>query len=410
MPSIRSTLLRASLASLPVAAVVLAACASEGVVGSLAKEPPDAGASSAEPPDGGVDDGALAEPIARTTTALAAGGESTCVRTKSGEVKCWGENASGSLGIGDTEPASIAEPVAPTPLAKMQAVAGGERSQCAVSAAGKVFCWGDIFIGDFNGQPTDHLPAASPFPVEGVGDVSRLAVGRYFTCLLGSAGDLRCFGLNGKGQLGVGDTEKRYLPTTVTGFDGAVTSISASMGGLYACATTRPGSVYCWGDNTDGQISSDEGPVTSPRKLQRLPERAVEVVAGRAHACARLVSGSVKCWGANDRGQLGNGKKTASSVPVEAMYLTEVTSLAAGRDHTCAIRREGTLFCWGDDTAGQAGGTPDGSRPSLVKNAAFGAAFVSCGLAHSCAWGAGGNVECWGSDSRSQLGPVKATF
>jgi alpha-tubulin suppressor-like RCC1 family protein len=300
--------------------------------------------------------------------------------------------------------------VTPTPLGKVRALAAGQAAQCALAEDGKVYCWGDIFIGDFNGQPFDHLPAASPFSIEASGEIAHVAVGRYFTCLLGTAGDVRCFGLNDRGQLGVGSTEKQYLPTTVTGFDGPVTSISASMGGLFVCATTHPGSVFCWGDNTNGQISSPKGPVTEPRKVQDLPERTVQVVSGGSHACALLVTGNVKCWGAGERGQLGDGKRESSNVPVSVLYLTDVTMLAAGFGHTCAVRKEGTVFCWGEDDDGQAGASPDSSRPTLARPASFGAESVSCGLAHTCAFGKGGQVECWGSDAKSQLGPTKAVF
>jgi alpha-tubulin suppressor-like RCC1 family protein len=387
-----------SLAAIAIAiagVAAIAACSSEGVVGALAKDSAD-GASDG--PDLG--DAGPAPPLTPSATAIAAGGASTCVKTSAGDVRCWGENGSGSLGIGDVEPPTSAEPVTPTPLGKVR----------ALRQDGKVSCWGDIFIGDFNGQPIDHLPAPSPFSIEASGEIAHVAVGRYFTCLLGTGGDVRCFGLNDKGQLGVGSTDKKYLPTTVNGFDGPVTSISASMGGLFVCATTHPGSVYCWGDNTDGQIAGEKGAVTEPRKMEKLEDRAVEVVSGGAHVCVRLASGSVKCWGSGDRGQLGNGGKSTSSVPVDVLYLTDVTMLAAGLHHTCAVRSEGSIFCWGEDGNGQAGASPDSSRPTLVRPASFGAEFASCGLAHSCAFGKGGRVECWGSDARSQLGPGPATF
>jgi alpha-tubulin suppressor-like RCC1 family protein len=390
-------------------AAAIVACSSEGVIGALAREAPDAGTPLEASVDV-LDDAGAAPPLARSTTAIAAGGASTCVKLANNQMRCWGENRSGSLGIGDTEPPSSAEPVAPLVVDKVQALAAGEYAQCALTAAGKVFCWGDIFIGDFNGQLIEHMPSVSPFSMEAVGAIARVAVGRYFTCLLGTGGDVRCSGLNEHGQLGIGSKELQHLPTTVTGFDGPVTSISASMGGLFVCATTYPGSVYCWGETASGQILPGSGDVTTPQKVQGLTEPATEVVSGGSHACVRLLSGNVACWGAGDLGQLGDGKRTSSTTPVDAMYLTDVAYLAAGREHTCAVRKEGTVFCWGNDADGQTGGTPDPSRPSLVKPTAFGAKLVSCGRAHTCAWAAGGRVECWGSNSSSQLGPGQGTF
>lgn len=394
-----------SLGTVVLALASIGACSSEGVVGSLAGKN-DGGA------DGAVvdEEGGTVAPLAPVTNAIAAGGASTCVKTMAGEVKCWGENGTGSLGIGDTEPPSSATPVSPSPLGKVRFVAAGERAHCAMGTNTKVYCWGDIFIGDFNGQPIDHLPAPSPFSIEASGEIASVAVGRYFTCLLGASGDVRCFGLNDKGQLGVGSTDKQYLPTTVNGLDGPVTSLSASMGGLFVCATTHPGSVYCWGDGRNGQFGGERGVVTTPRKVDGLTNRAAQVVAGGSHVCARLYGGAVQCWGSGDRGQLGDGLKQSSASPVATLYLTDVVTLAAGQSHTCAARREGTVFCWGDDTEGQVGGIPDPSRPSLVRPASFGAQLVTCGLAHSCAWAPDGRMECWGSNSRAQLGPGKATF
>lgn len=407
--SLAALSLGVALAALAVlAGVGVGACSSEGIVGSLAT---DGGATTeGSTTDGSTTERGLAEPLTPATTPVAAGGSTTCVKSASREVRCWGDNTSGSLGQNDTSPGASATPLAPVGLGKVRAVFAGETSICAVDEGGKPYCWGDMFVGDFSGQPIDHLPLTAPLSVEGAPPVARVAVGRYFLCLLGLEGDVRCYGLGDRGQLGLGSTDKVHLPTLLTGFDGPVTSLSASMGGLFACATTQPGSVFCWGDDTAKQIAPDGKPVLSPRKIDALAEPAVEVVAGGSHVCARLASGNVKCWGAGEAGQLGNGTTTSSSTPVDVLYLTDVAALAAGLRHTCAVRTEGSVFCWGDDTDGQVGSSPDPSRPLLVRPATFGAQYVSCGLAHTCAWAAGGHVECWGSDARSQLGPGKATF
>jgi alpha-tubulin suppressor-like RCC1 family protein len=385
-----------------IAGLGVTACSSEGVVGSLATD----GGS----PEGSATEGGPVEPLTPSTAPLAAGGSTTCVKTAGNELRCWGDDSSGSLGQNDSSPGQSATPLAPYKLGTVRAVFGGETSICALREDGKAYCWGDMFVGDFNGQAFDHLPLMAPLSIEGAPPVAHVAVGRYFLFLLGLEGDVRGYGLNDHGQLGVGSTDKQYLPTLLTGFDGPVTSLSASMGGLFACATTAPGSVFCWGDNTSKVIAADGATALSPRKIEGLVEPAVEIVAGGSHACARLASGAVKCWGAGEAGQLGNGATRSSGAPVDVLYLTDVSALAAGLRHTCAVRSEGSVFCWGDDTDGQAGSSPDPSRPLLVKPATFAGRYVSCGLAHTCAWATGGRVECWGSNARSQLGPGKATF
>lgn len=47
-----------------------------------------------------------------------------------------------------------------------------------------------------------------------------------------------------------------------------------------------------------------------------LPGKAKAVTCGRDHSCALLDGGSVYCWGDGTDGQLGNGKKVASDAPV----------------------------------------------------------------------------------------------
>jgi Regulator of chromosome condensation (RCC1) repeat len=41
------------------------------------------------------------------------------------------------------------------------------------------------------------------------------SVGRFHACALGTGGDVACMGENSNGQLGLGDTARRNVPTTV---------------------------------------------------------------------------------------------------------------------------------------------------------------------------------------------------
>lgn len=380
------------------AGVVASACASEGVLGALPKDAGTVDDNEGPEAEAGIEPFTLAP-----ASEIAAGGASTCSMTASPTVRCWGENHTGSLGIGDMEPSASETPVTPTPLGDVTSISAGEYARGAIGTNGKAYLWGDAYIGPSAGA-LEHLPLANPIPIDTATDVARLAVGRYFTCMLGHAGDLRCIGKNDRGQLGIGSTEDQVLPSPVSGFDGPVTSIAASMGGAFACATTLPGSIYCWGNDETGWITTHQGVVAAPTKIEHVAERALAVVAGQSHACALLASRKVECWGSGEDGRLGNGQTSSSTQPVEAILLNDVTALAAGAAHTCAVQHEGGVYCWGKNNAGQASADSDSTRPKLRLAASFAATSVSCGRAHCCARNAAANTACWGDNTSFQLG------
>ena len=81
-----------------------------------------------------------------TMTAVAANYYMACALNSEGRVRCWGRNRYGQLGlghkrqVGDDE-APSAEPYLALPE-KMISIGVGSYSGCALSAAGRVYCWG----------------------------------------------------------------------------------------------------------------------------------------------------------------------------------------------------------------------------------------------------------------------------
>src|SRR5204863_9618311 len=130
-----------------------------------------------------------------------------------GTMRCWGTDYTGQLGderMGDGA-------LAPAPLAVHQlstvtkAVPGGWFT-CAILADHTVDCWGRNQDGQLgNGDSTTDT--ALPGPVSGLGAVSDLAAGGYHTCALMPDTTVRCWGRNGRGQVGNGnDTTPQPLP------------------------------------------------------------------------------------------------------------------------------------------------------------------------------------------------------
>ena len=87
------------------------------------------------------------------------------------------------------------------------------------------------------------------------------------------------------------------------------------MGGYFSCVLGELGQVKCWGYNSYGQLGmgttdtwGDSLYETFDKLLfLKLGRKAVKIRASFDNACAILDNGSFKCWGYNRNGQLGLG-------------------------------------------------------------------------------------------------------
>jgi len=236
-------------------------------------------------------------------------------------------------------------------------------------------------------------------------DVDALSAGTSHTCAV-VAGEARCWGANDKGQLGRAGLASSFSPVQPSGVTGTVTAIAA--GWTHTCAVANGvanGEVWCWGDDTYGQLgdgssgAGSSGP--TPRKVASLAG-VVAIAAGSGHTCA-VTATQLFCWGRNDFGQVGDG--TSSEPRLAATVVPSVSgpfaAIALGDLHTCALTSSG-LSCWGANAAGQLGnGTIAPSKtPSPVS---LSASFLGVGANHSCAGDNSGALSCWGANTQGQV-------
>lgn len=262
---------------------------------------------------------------------VSAGDSHACAVTGDGIVQCWGSNQYGQLGTaadGDV----MAEPVRVEGLGTVELIDAGDSTTCALLRDdGSVWCWGTL-------PAPRRVDSPVPVRVPGLNDVRTLAVESGHSCALIGDGGVRCWGWNGKGDLGDGTTKDADVPVEVQGITDAV-AISVS------CAVLRDGGVKCWGYNLFGQLG-DGTTKDSPIAVEVGGVRgAVQVSTGVSHSCART-SSEVFCWGSNEQGQLGATVPGLNSPTAVVMPTTaQVAAVEAGGFETCTLSDSGVAAC-----------------------------------------------------------------
>ena len=334
---------------------------------------------------------------------VSAGFEHSCAVTVSARALCWGRNLFGNIGDGT----SLNARSIPTPVSGLTggiaSISAGNGTTCAISQAGELRCWG---LGDSgqigDGVNTDRLtPTAVTGMSSGVAQVSVSPTGKS-VCAVQSNG-VKCWGLNDRGQLGNSSLVNSSVPVNVTGLTSGVTQVA--VGGSYACALTSGGAVKCWGANGVGELGNPSmsgfSNVTVPTDVSGLSSGVTAIGVGLQHACALITGGSVWCWGQNSDGRLGDGTLTARATPVSVLNVSGATRLSVGQVHTCVIVGGGAT-CWGANESGQLGdgGIYGGNAvPTPVTGLTSGVVSISAGGYHTCATLASGEARCWGMNN-----------
>lgn len=304
--------------------------------------------------------------------------------------------------------------------------AGGEHS-CALHEGGTISCWGNNWHGQLgNGQGgTDDAGFAeiendfySPLPVGvlGITDATAITTGRIHTCALHRTGAVSCWGDTGQGQLGNGQSGYIYTSAVPIEVVGVVDATAVATGGEHSCALHRGGTVSCWGNNGVGQLgngqSGEDAKSSVPVQVEGITD-AKAITAGAKYSCALHEDRSISCWGVSRYVQLGNGTENSSSVPVEVEGITDAAAIFASSD-SCALREDGTISCWGGSELGaqgdeQSGEDADSSETVQVAGITD-AIAVTTGDSHSCALHQDGRISCWGISESGRLGNGKGGF
>src|SRR5262249_30629940 len=155
---------------------------------------------------------------------------------------------------------------------------------------------------------------------------------------------------------------------------------------------TADGSVYEWGEDLvtgDNSCGIDSGHIAVPHLVTGV-SNIDQVAASATHALLRSADGSVYSWGDNTDGVLGTGDTSRRAHPAKITSLPSVTSIATSPFHSLAVASNGLVYAWGDNGSGQLGVGPSGPGQSttpvpVLGLAAGGVKQVATGYEHSLA-------------------------
>jgi alpha-tubulin suppressor-like RCC1 family protein len=195
------------------------------------------------------------------------GPSSYCAVLSTGKVACWGDNNEGELGNGTTAGKSgsccggVPQNVAG--VTDAVSVSGSSGHYCAVFATGGVDCWGDNEGGELGNGTTGGPDCVTgttghcddtPQAVVGIRNAVSLSIGGGNNCALLSTHSVECWGYNGYGEVGKGNSSRAGqcdCVDTAQPINGIRDAVSVAIG---PCAVLSNGRVDCWGDNLEGGL------------------------------------------------------------------------------------------------------------------------------------------------------------
>jgi hypothetical protein len=288
------------------------------------------------------------------------------------------------------------------------------------------------FLLDASGAPDARLLVDTPPAPDAFTDtppplpgspyrVIHLAVGRTHNCAILDDHQIKCWGDNGLGQLGLGDQKVRgsdpatmgnALPFVDLGTGRTAKSVTA---GHYAtCAILDDDELKCWGNPF----------VSTPKRIDvGAGRKPVAVVTGFSETCVARDDGSFLCWDSNvsstavaaaadgarvvqlaedwatiglfDDGSVRHISLSWPDGPMPLDFGDPATFVAGASTYLhfdCAILRTGGTAC-----------TPMGVTPVIPTDASA-VAIAITEYQHACGLDAAGVVTCWNIQAHPEWG------
>ncbi|KAM4619545.1 putative E3 ubiquitin-protein ligase HERC3 [Polymixia lowei] len=197
-------------------------------------------------------------------------------------------------------------------------VACGNQHSLALTKDGQVYTWGQDCSGQLGlGKGTasvcspQHLKSLSAVPLV------QITAGGHQSFALSFSGAVFVWGRNNSGQLGLGDTTDRHMPTPVHCLN-MKNTIYVSCGENHTAILTKDGTVFTFGSSQYGQLGHNSfRDELRPRVVAELwGAKVTKIACGRHHTLVLTESKRVHSFGCRDQGQLGHREGSNQSVPL----------------------------------------------------------------------------------------------
>lgn len=252
----------------------------------------------------------------------------------------------------------------------------GHYGSAAVTSAGTLYVWGNLYPGDGSGLSTVVNPKA--VTLTGV-TISTVQIGYQAIAVLTTSGAIYTWGENSFGQLGVGDTSVRTTATLVsaTNFGGSTIS-QISMGEYHlAFVSVADNKLWMAGASNNGRaglVSSASVPTQVSVSLST-GDSIAKAYAVAFNSILLTTNGKVLTVGLGDLGVLGNGGTSTSSTfqsistSGSITSSTVITQVFAGSITVIVKDSTNVFHAWGTNDYGQAcvgSSTSTITTPTLV--------------------------------------------
>jgi len=184
---------------------------------------------------------------------------------------------------------------------------------------GTLWSWGYNAAGALGLNQASAFPAtkySSPVQIPGTTWTTKLSTGERNVWAIKTDGTLWCWGNNGDGQLGLNNKTQYSSPVQMSASTDW-SSVHPTLQGGFALKTD--GTLWAWGNNTTGTCGQNSTSVARYSSPVQIPGTTWSVVRVAANYKVKAIKtdGTLWTWGSNDKGQLGVNNITHYSSPTQ---------------------------------------------------------------------------------------------